>query len=202
MNAQEIMNSEEFKRCESFHGHVCPGLSIGFRAANIAMERLRAMRAEDEELVAVMETDACAADPVQVLTGCTFGKGNFIFKDHGKMALTLFDRRTGEGLRLCMKPDAFPPDETHMALLRKVMGGEASPGERAEFRERHLQRSRDILEAPVEALFDIRSVKTDMPEKAKIQPSRNCARCGEPTMPAKMAETEAGWLCRGCLESE
>lgn len=200
MTAQDIMNSEEFKRCEAFHGHICPGLSIGFRAAKIAMERLKADRAEDEEVVAVMETDACAADPVQVLTGCTFGKGNFIYKDHGKMALTLFNRRTGDGVRLCMKPDAFPPDETHMALLQKVMKGTATANERAEFGERHFRRSCEVLEAPAEALFDIQPVQTELPEKAQIQPSRNCARCGEPTMPAKMVETAAGWVCRGCGE--
>jgi len=34
-------------------------------------------RAEDEEIVAVVETDACGADAIQVRTGCTFGKGNF-----------------------------------------------------------------------------------------------------------------------------
>jgi len=33
MDSQQIMESAEFKRCEEFHGHVCPGLSIGFRAA-------------------------------------------------------------------------------------------------------------------------------------------------------------------------
>lgn len=198
MTAREIMNSEEFKKCESFHGHVCPGLSIGFRAAKIAMERLKADRAEDEELVAVMETDACAADPVQVLTGCTFGKGNFIYKDHGKMAMTLFSRRTGAGVRLCMKSDAIPNDETHMALLQKVMEGTATEEDREEFGKRHFQRSCDVLEAPAEDLFDIRPVKTELPERAQIQPSINCARCGEPTMPAKMVETADGLFCRGC----
>jgi formylmethanofuran dehydrogenase subunit E len=97
MTAQEILNSADFKQCEAFHGHVCPGLSIGYRAAKAAMTWLAEKRSEDEEVVAIVETDACSADAVQVLTGCTFGKGNFIFRDYGKMALTLLSRKTGQG---------------------------------------------------------------------------------------------------------
>jgi len=107
MNAEKTMETEEFKRCAAFHGHVCPGLSIGFRAAKAGMRYLQAMRAEDEELVAVVETDACSADAVQVLTGCTFGKGNFIYKDYGKMV--------GEGRR---KGSAAFPGSAFQAQLR------------------------------------------------------------------------------------
>jgi formylmethanofuran dehydrogenase subunit E len=130
MNAQQIMETTEFKRCSEFHGHICPGLSIGFRAAKAAMESLKEIRAEDEEIVAIVETDACSADAVQVLTGCTFGKGNFIFKDHGKMVLTLLSRNTGEGVRVAMKPGIFKHDKTHQKLLAKVMRGNADENDK------------------------------------------------------------------------
>ena len=58
-----------------FHGHLCPGLTIGYLAAKVGLERLGIGRAEDEELIAIVENDSCAVDAVQVLTGCTFGKG-------------------------------------------------------------------------------------------------------------------------------
>ena len=45
MNAQEIMQNEDFKRCEAFHGHLCPGLSIGYKAARVAMQRLQTILA-------------------------------------------------------------------------------------------------------------------------------------------------------------
>jgi formylmethanofuran dehydrogenase subunit E len=51
-----------------FHGHSCPGLAIGMRAAEILLEKFG--HAADEEVV---ETDMCAVDAVQFLTGCTFG---------------------------------------------------------------------------------------------------------------------------------
>jgi formylmethanofuran dehydrogenase subunit E len=199
MNAQEIMNSEDFQRCAAFHGHICPGLSIGYRAAKAGMAWLAEQRAEDEEVVAVVETDACSADAVQVLTGCTFGKGNFIFRDHGKMVLTILSRKNGKGVRVSLRPEAFSPDAEHIALIRKVTGGEASPAEEARFRELHLQRSRDLLERPVGDLFELAPAEMAMPGKARIEPSEPCARCGEPTMPSKMESIDGKKICRGCL---
>ena len=57
-------------------------------------------RAEDEEVVAMVETDMCAVDGIQSLTGCTFGKGNLLYKDHGKLAFTFYRRSDGKGVRL------------------------------------------------------------------------------------------------------
>ena len=122
MNAQQIRASEDFQRCADFHGHICPGLSIGYKATKAAMHFLQQQqRAEDEELVAIVETDACSADAVQVLTGCTFGKGNFIYKDYGKMALTLMDRKTGKGVRVCTRQQPFEANSRHGELLPKMM---------------------------------------------------------------------------------
>ena len=199
MNAREIMNSEDFKRCADFHGHVCPGLSIGYRAAKTGMKWLKEKRAEDEEMVAIVETDACSADAVQVLTGCTFGKGNFIYRDYGKMALTLFSRNTGMGVRVSMRPGAYQSDPEHMALLRKIMAKEATATDRERFQALHHQRSCDMLEAPEDELFDVTEVQTQLPSRAKIEPSQPCARCGEPTMPSKMESVGGEKICRGCI---
>ena len=65
-----------------FHGHSCPGLALGIRAAEVALKESE--RAPDEEVVAVVETDMCGVDAIQYLTGCTFGKGNLIHLDYGK----------------------------------------------------------------------------------------------------------------------
>ena len=111
MDAKQVRNSDAFKRCIDFHGHICPGVSIGFRATQVAMQRLSEGRAQDEEMVAIVETDACSSDAVQVLTGCTFGKGNFIYKDHGKMALTLMSRKSGKGVRVVMRHGLFVADD-------------------------------------------------------------------------------------------
>lgn len=198
MTAQEILDSEDFKQCETFHGHVCPGLSIGYRAAKAGMSWLAEKRSEDEEVVAIVETDACSADAVQVLTGCTFGKGNFIYKDYGKMALTLLSRNSGRGVRLCLKPGAFKPNEEHSALIQKVMKGQASTAENERFQTLHHQKTCEVLEAPIDQLFVISEAETKLPFRARIEPSEPCARCGEPTMPSKMEIVGTEKICRGC----
>ena len=200
MNASAILESEEFKKCESFHGHICPGLSIGYRVAKEAMAQLSEFRSEDEEIVAIVETDACSADAVQVLTGCTFGKGNFIYKDYGKMALTLLSRKSGKGVRVAMRDGAFNPDEVHMSLLKKVMAGEANEMEKKQFQTLHLKRSCDVLEMPTELLFNITAVEMPIPENAAIEPSEPCTRCGEPTMRTKLEIANGKMVCRGCVD--
>lgn len=82
-------SSTEWERAVAFHGHSCPGLAIGYRAAKIALRELAAGRAGDEELVAIVETDACGVDTIQVLTGCTLGKGNLLYRDAASRYLLL-----------------------------------------------------------------------------------------------------------------
>lgn len=86
-----------------FHGHECNGLRLGYKIAQFALAKLGIERAEDEELVAIVENDSCAVDGVQVVTGCTFGKGNLIFKDYGKHSYTFYNRKTGKGIRITRK---------------------------------------------------------------------------------------------------
>ncbi len=201
MTAQEILNSEDFKRCESFHGHVCPGLTLGYLASRLAMNWLKENRSEDEELVAIVETDACSADAVQVLTGCTFGKGNFLYKDYGKMALTLFSRNSGKGVRVCLRDGAFRPDKEHMILIQKIMAGEATDEERKEFEKCHLKRTCQLLEASSDELFVMTEVKAAIPSRARIEPSVPCFSCGEPTMPSKMGKKGEEKICRECASN-
>jgi formylmethanofuran dehydrogenase subunit E len=67
---------QSYEAAVVFHGHSCPGLALGYRAAVAAMTRLDRDRAPDEEIVAIVENDSCVVDAIQVVTGCTFGKGN------------------------------------------------------------------------------------------------------------------------------
>ncbi len=202
MSAETIMKENDFKRCAEFHGHVCPGLSIGYRAAKLAMEKLGLRRSEDEEVVAIVETDACSADAVQVLTGCTFGKGNFIYRDYGKNVLTLLDRKSGKAVRVAAKPNALAPDPAHMALIQKVIAGTATETEQKAFAEKHAERTRQVLEAQADALFDVRFVDIEVPTKARIEPGKLCDSCGESVMQSKRVEVGGKWLCRECAGKE
>ena len=199
MNAQQIMESDNFKRCAAFHGHVCGGLAIGYVAATAGLDWLREKRALDEELVAIVETDACCVDAIQVLTGCTFGKGNLIYRDYGKMGFTFFNRRTGQGVRLAMKPDTFRVNERQIDLFRKTRDGSITDAEKAELEVLGVQRTAEVLNTAAKDLFSMNPTTAGMPDKARIEPSKRCTRCGEPTMASKLEMVEGNRVCRGCL---
>ena len=102
-----------------FHGHWCPGLAIGIRAAEWALQEVG--RAGDEEVVAVVETDMCGVDAIQYLTGCTFGKGNLIHLDHGKNAFAFFRRRDQKAIRIVARPDMFGDLHDKLSALSAKM---------------------------------------------------------------------------------
>ncbi|MFP4444738.1 MAG: FmdE family protein [Desulfosudaceae bacterium] len=200
MTAPDVVNSRTFQKCLDFHGHLCPGLSLGYQACRAGLEALRSGPSEDEELVAVVESNACSADAVQVMTGCTFGKGNLVFRDYGKIVFTFLSRQTGRGVRVSLRPEVFPADEEHLALLRKVQTGAATAEEQERFADRHRERSHELLARSPEELFTISPAVCDPPEKARVDPSLPCQCCGEPTMKSKLIESAEGLICLACRE--
>jgi len=200
MTAEEIQSSEAFKRCVEFHGHVCPGLAIGFKAAQALMGHLGATRSPDEELVAIVETDACGVDAIQVMTGCTLGKGNLILKRYGKHAFSLADRKGGKVFRVCLRSDAIVSDPEHLVLFEKVRKGEAKAEEIDRFEKLRKKHLKEILEADSKTLFIMEEIETDIPDKVRIVESAVCDRCGEPTMVNLLQEIDGQKVCIPCSQ--
>ena len=200
MDAQKIETYRSLKACLDFHGHICPGLSIGYKASILAIELLREQRAEDEELVAIVENDSCFVDAVQVITGCTFGKGNLLYRDYGKMAFTLASRRTRKGIRVSLREEfSFTQGRRDfMDLFEKILQGSATEEERRHFREIQSERAERILSMHPDSLFRTKEVEVELPEMARLIESENCDRCGELTMKTKMVECSGKRLCKPC----
>ena len=72
---------------------------------SIALQHLRVGRSEDEDLVVIVENDACGVDAIQLVAGCSVGKGNLILQDFGKHAYTFIDRKSNRAIRLVQRPD-------------------------------------------------------------------------------------------------
>ena len=198
MKGKEILSSEDFNKCVEFHGHLCPGLAIGFQAARILMERLNVHKAPDEELLTIVETDACGTDAIQVMTGCTFGKGNFIFNNYGKNAFSLVDRKRRRGMRVCLRPDIFKADPDFFSLSEKVQNDEASPMQLERFRQLQQERTKKILDADSESLFKIEEISPGIPPKARIIESGICDFCGEPTKMDLLRQMNGKKSCIPC----
>lgn len=199
---QELQSRDDYKACVDFHGHTCMGLTLGYLAAKLGMQYLSEHRALDEELVCISETDACCCDAIQVLTGCTFGKGNFIHKDIGKMAFSFISRTSNIGVRLTMKPGVMDVSEEERMLLDKIRSQEVSPAEIKAYENLHENRSKTLFDSGPETFFSIQELSIEIPKKARIAPSQPCDRCKEPVMETKLQERGGLNLCRSCCGND
>ncbi len=190
----------DWEKAMEFHGHICIGLALGYRAAKAGVDALESKRSPDEELVVIAETDNCGVDAVQVVTGCTMGKGNLIFRDYGKNAYTFGRRDTGKAVRIVVQPrDNVFPEE--LGVLRgKVSSGNASSDEKEQLRKKQLEVIAGILQAPQDELLQVQDVELDLPEHARIFKSVACARCGEMVMEPRARVQNGQFICIPCSE--
>lgn len=197
-----MTDRETVERIVEFHGHMCPGLAMGIRAAEIALEQVGA-HAADEEVVAIVETDMCGVDAIQFLTGCTFGKGNLIHLDYGKNAYTFCRRSDGHSIRVLTKLGAAgTPDPEWEALFATVRLGAATPAQKERFSTLHQDRAQKIMGAPIEDLYDVAHVDANVPPRARIHTSIPCASCTEATMETRVHLLGGRMLCPPCFQSE
>jgi formylmethanofuran dehydrogenase subunit E len=188
-----------FEEAADFHGHVCPGLAIGYRAAEVALEELFSGRSEDEELVCIVENDACSIDGIQVVSGCTIGKGNLLFRDHGKQVYTFILRDKSDAVRISQKPEfAMNSAPGAPALMKKFFSGEATEEETAAYHRQRSDMVEQYLTRPADEIFEIRHVKPEIPEKARLFNSVKCAECGEIVSESRARVKDGNFVCIPC----
>ncbi|GAB4231791.1 MAG: FmdE family protein [Deltaproteobacteria bacterium] len=165
-----------------FHGHKCPAMPMGLRAGAAAMNRLGVGRAKDKELSAVVELgddhcSHCFADGIQMVTGCTFGKGNLRKAGYGKFGVTLVDRESGQAVRVVPKAEAqakmkqtpffleyrlkgVPPSRVPDAVVDPLIG--------------------QVMGAPEDGILNVgRPFPMDIGKPSETFASFVCDRCGE-----------------------
>jgi formylmethanofuran dehydrogenase subunit E len=187
------------QRAVEFHGHLCPGLTMGLQAAQLALREVGA-HGEHGEVIAVTETDMCGVDGIQVLTGCTFGKGNLIHHDYGKNAFSFYRLSDERAVRVVGRPGGFARDAEHVALMAKVRGGDATDAERARFRELHQERAMAVLEQDPDELFEVHQVDGPAPRRSRDHASVECPGCGETTRLARTRRLDEADLCVPCFD--
>ncbi|MBQ9932108.1 MAG: formylmethanofuran dehydrogenase [Firmicutes bacterium] len=168
------MDQNLWEKCVAFHGHECGGLTIGYKAALYAAKLLGLEFSGDEEVVCISENDACGIDAIQVLLGCSMGKGNLLFHLVGKQAFSFYDRRSGKSLRLVLKP-----------------------------RPQGMSREQTFAyyqELAPEEMFDVKEPRLPMPGKAEVFESFICDGCGEQTGGKWIRVRDGRNLCPDCFE--
>lgn len=192
------MTRTDYRDVVRFHGHECPGAGLGTRIAEVVVARLGRHTA-DNPLVAVSETDACAVDAVQVLTGCTYGKRNLLHRDNGKSAFTFWRRGDGVGVRVQARPGSVAfRDERTWELAGKVEAGTATIDEAAQFADVQRDRIARILAAPVDEVLIVEDLTGDTPPVRPLAPTEACERCGEQTSVDTLHNHRGDMVCPPC----
>ena len=204
-NKQQRVDPNDYLAAgQQFHGHKCPAMPMGLRVGAEAMNILGVDRAKDGQLLALVELgdDHCAtcfADGVQMITGCTLGKGNIKKLHHGKWGLTLVDVATGRSVRVTPRAEAMlasknttffseyrekgipasvVPDEVVQPLVDRVMG------------------------APAEQLVKVSEIASyDLPHKPHSFSSFVCDRCGEMTVERYGRPLGNQTVCQPCYDA-
>lgn len=170
-----MYDKNRWEHAAAFHGHKCPGLAIGFKAAEAVVELSGSLPSKDEEIVCITENDTCAVDAVQALIGCTIGKGNLIYRSFGKMAFNFYFRETGKSFRLYYKGET----------------GDLPKDERIEY----------ILNTPWKELFSVTETAFPIPERARLFASAVCTACGEKAREDKVRLVEGKPYCLHCFDA-
>ena len=161
--------------CVAFHGHECGGLTIGYKASLYAIELLKLEFSADEQVVCISENDACGVDAIQVMLGCSVGKGNLLFHMRGKSAYSFYNRKTGHSVRLVLKP---------------CPAGMTKPESFAYYQNCQLK-----------DMFEVKDTTIVLPEKARLFGSYVCDCCGEVTGANWIRLADDKKLCLDCYDT-
>ncbi len=161
--------------CVAFHGHECGGLTIGYKASLYAIELLKLEFSDDEQVVCIAENDACGIDGIQVMLGCSIGKGNLLFHMRGKQAFSFYNRKTGKSVRLVLKPKPVGMTKAESFACYQA--------------------------CKPEEMFDVKETTIRLPEKARLFDSYTCDCCGETTGANWIRLAGDRKLCLDCYES-
>jgi formylmethanofuran dehydrogenase subunit E len=177
-----VKASEYYEHGLVLHGHKCPAMPMGLRVGAAAMNALGVQRASDGQLMALVELGehhcaTCYGDGVQMITGCTFGKGNITRLHYGKWGLTLVEVATGRAVRVTPRAEAMAANKATAFFT--------------EYREKGVPASQvppevveplvaQVLGAPQEALLSVGEI-FDRPVVRPVDSfaSLVCDACGE-----------------------
>jgi formylmethanofuran dehydrogenase subunit E len=96
MNICNYTFDEYVELVRNFHGFAAPGVLIGGFMVDLAYRHL----SEEGLFDALCETPKCLPDAIQLLTACTIGNGWLTVHNTGRYAMALYDKRSGEGIRV------------------------------------------------------------------------------------------------------
>ena len=187
------------------HGHFCPFVAIGVKAAFCAVKELGVSSTGMEEVIAIVETNNCFSDGVQLVTGCSFGNNALIYRDYGKTAFTLA-KRNGEAVRISVKADSRFLEEREpeaMELFQKVVvKHQGTKVDERRLKELWQQASFKMLDIHDDLLFTVKRMTIPIPAYAHIFANAKCSVCGENVLEPRARMKDGKPICIPCSAQE
>lgn len=194
------------KKSGELHGHFCNFLAYGIIAGLYAVKKLGVFSTGMEEIIAILETNNCFSDGIQMVTGCSFGNNALVYRDYGKTAVTVA-KRDGHAIRLVLDPvfedsrgKKYPEvyDLFYKLVARRETG---LPEEYGRMMELFSEMSFEELGTPVKKMFWIETKQIKLPEFAPIFDSVKCAKCGENVMKTRAVKKNNKDFCIPCADA-
>ena len=195
------------RKAGELHGHFCPYVALGVRAGYLALTELGIeQNLGMEEVLAIVETNNCFSDGIQVVTGCTFANNALIYRDLGKTAVTV-TKRDGTAVRVALRADysdnfgARYPEAA--ALFARIVRDRQQPTleEQERLMELWAESSAGQLDVPAEELFTVQPQQIEVPAYAPIFASATCALCRESVMESRARLVEGQPACLACASA-
>lgn len=180
MNICGYSFNEFLQKVRDFHSYAAPGVVVGGVMVDLAYRNMP----EEGIFDAISETGKCLPDAIQILTPCTCGNGWLRIIDTGRFALSMYDKKHGNGVRVSVdskKIVAWP--ELKSWFLRETKKDE----QENQVLLQQIEDAGDSIYRVQPVLIDTNKVK-----KIKGVPLGICPECGE-AYPLKDGEK-----CLGC----
>jgi formylmethanofuran dehydrogenase subunit E len=195
------------RKAGELHGHFCPYVALGVRAGYLALTELDIeQNLGMEEVLAIVETNNCFSDGIQVVTGCTFANNALIYRDLGKTAVTVA-KRDGMAVRVALRADynegfdARYPEAAELFARIVRDRQQPTPEEQTRLTRLWAETSAGQLEVPAEELFTVQPRQIEVPAYAPIFPSATCALCGESIMESRVRLVNGQPACLACASA-
>lgn len=172
---------EEYRQlAENFHSYAAPGLLLGGYMVALAKRHMP----EGTLYEALVETRKCLPDAVQLLTPCSTGNNWMKVVNLGLYAVSLYDKHTGEGVRVSLSAEKLKEYPEILAWLLKTKTKAEQDAVRLE-KEIRTAGSTLCVVTPIR-------IKKRFLGKKPMQNIDFCPVCGE------AYPTADGSICRGC----
>ncbi|MFX1451378.1 MAG: FmdE family protein [Promethearchaeota archaeon] len=198
MNENEML---EFARY--FHdGVISAPYALGIKLTLAALDKLGIKNPRIKDLFVISETRHCFMDGIQVVSKATYGCGDLIIKNYGKLALTMLDKKTGNAVRVTVTPN-FQKKMTDISNKIRELFKLNDRKKILEITENFGEEIMDMKMQDICIVKNVRITDNSLIENASIKHKEFlCENCGESILDYAVKVIAGKSLCPICAKTD